>query len=101
MRRISTLFGVLTALTLGSLAWQRLYRQALLTIDREKQRDLLRQMERHTHDQAYALFLYNPIQLAAVSKTVTYVPYRAGNLLFAETAVTDQHRSIRKGNGKK
>ena len=45
---------------------------------------------------AYCLFLYNPIQLYAVNKAVVFVPYVTGNLLFAETAVTEQHWSIRK-----
>jgi len=51
--------------------------------------------KRHTHDQAYFLFLYNPIRLYAVNKAVEFVPYVA-NLSLAETSVTDQHWSVRK-----
>lgn len=42
---------------------QRLDAQVLRTVDREQQQGLLRQMERHTRDQASFLFLYNPITL--------------------------------------
>jgi hypothetical protein len=51
-------------------------------------------MERHTRDQAYFLFLYNPIQLYAVNKAVAFVPY-VNILHLAETAVTEQHWSVR------
>src|SRR5215471_14239276 len=70
----------------------QLHDAVLQTIDREQQQTLIRQMEQHTHDQAYFLFLYNPIQLYAVNKTVTFVPY-VTTLNFAETSVTDQHWS--------
>jgi ABC-type transport system substrate-binding protein len=75
---------------------QRLYAQVLRTVDRERQQALIRQMERHTHDQAYFLFLYNPIKLYAVNKAVEFVPYKNTILNFTETAVTDQHWSVRK-----
>ena len=54
----------------------------------------MRQMERHTHDQAYFLFLYNPIGLYAVNKAVEFVPY-VTRLSLAEITVTDQHWSVR------
>ena len=75
---------------------ERLYAQVLRTADREQQQALIRQMERHTHDQAYFLFLYNPIQLYAVNKAVDFVPYMSTTLNLAETAVTEQHWSVRK-----
>ena len=65
----------------------------LRTVDREQQQALIRQMERHTHDQAYFLFLYNPIQLYAVNKAVTFVPY-VTMLNLAETGVTEEHWSV-------
>jgi len=74
----------------------RLHDAVLQIIDREQQQALIRQMERHTHEQAYFLFLYSPIKLYAVNKAVTFVPYVTGNLLFAETSVTEQHWSVRK-----
>jgi ABC-type transport system substrate-binding protein len=80
---------------------RRLYDQVLRTVDREKQRRLIQQMERHTHDQAYFLFLYNPIQLYAVNKAVEFVPYQTTILNLAETSVTDQHWSVRKAAMKK
>ncbi len=76
---------------------RQLYEQVLGTVDREKQQELIRQMERHTHEQAYFLFLYNPIKLYAVNKAVEFVPYATSNLIFAETSVTDQHWSLREG----
>jgi peptide/nickel transport system substrate-binding protein len=78
---------------------RRLYDEVLRTVDRDKQQALLRQMERHTHEQAYFLFLYNPIQLYAVNKAVRFAPSVA-NLSFVETSVTDQHWSVRKAAAK-
>jgi len=73
----------------------RLYAQVLRTVDREQQQALIRQMERHTHDQAYFLFLYNPIKLFAVNKAVEFVPYINTILNLSETWVTEQHWSVR------
>ena len=75
---------------------QQLYAQVLRTVDREQQQALIRQMERHAHDQAYFLFLYNPIKLYAVNKAVEFVPYINAILNLTETAVTEQHWSVRK-----
>src|SRR5262249_40731946 len=75
---------------------QGFYAQVLRTVDREQQQALVRQMERHTRDQAYFLFLYNPIKLYAVNKAVDFVPYVSTTLNLAETSVTEQHWSIRK-----
>ena len=79
---------------------QRLYAQLLRTVDREHQQALIRQMERHTRDQAYFLFLYNPIELYAVNKGVDFVPYVSTQLNLAETSVTDQHWSVRRATVK-
>jgi peptide/nickel transport system substrate-binding protein len=91
----------------GSFDWVReepelrhLYEQTLRTVDREQQQLLIRQMERHTHEQAYFLFMYNPIQLYAVNKAVEFVPYVATYLVLAETVVTDQHWSVRQADMK-
>src|SRR5262245_32943913 len=74
---------------------QGLYAQVLRTVDREQQQALIRQMERHTRDQAYFLFLYNPIRLYAVNKAVDFVPYVSTALNLAETSVMEQHWSVR------
>ena len=74
---------------------QQLHDAVLRTVDRGQQQALIRQMERHTHEHAYFLFLYNPIQLYAVNKAVAFVPY-VTMLNLAETAVTEQHWSVRK-----
>jgi peptide/nickel transport system substrate-binding protein len=76
---------------------RRLYEQMLGTVDQERQRALLQQMERHTRDQAYFLFLYSPVQLFAVSKAVQFEPHPAGYLDLVTLAVTDRHWSLRKG----
>jgi peptide/nickel transport system substrate-binding protein len=76
------------------LRW--LYEQASRTVDREQQQGLIRQMERHTSDHAYFLFLYNPIQLYAVNKAAAFVPYVTTILNLTETSVTEQHWSVRK-----
>jgi peptide/nickel transport system substrate-binding protein len=78
----------------------RLYAQVLRTVDREQQQALIRQMEQHTHDQAYFLFLYNPIKLYAVNKAVEFVPYRNTTLNLSETSVTEQHWSVRRATMK-
>jgi hypothetical protein len=65
-------------------------------VDRDQQQGVIRQVEWHTHAQAYFLFLYNPIQLYAVNKAVAFVPYQTGELILAETGVTDEHWSVRK-----
>jgi peptide/nickel transport system substrate-binding protein len=79
---------------------QRLYAQVLRTVDQERQLEVLRQMERYTRDQAYFLFLYNPIKLYAVNKAVEFVPYVSTTLNLAETSVTEQHWSVRRATMK-
>jgi peptide/nickel transport system substrate-binding protein len=75
---------------------RRLYEEVLRTVGQEQQQALIRQMERHTRDQAYFLFLYNPIQLFAVNKAVEFVPFVTTLIDLAETGVTEQHWSVRK-----
>jgi peptide/nickel transport system substrate-binding protein len=79
---------------------RQLYEQVLRTIDRERQQAVIRQMEAHTRDQAYFLFLYNPIQLYALNKAVEYVPYANTVLHIEETSVTEQHWSVRQAANK-
>jgi ABC-type transport system substrate-binding protein len=76
-------------------ALRRLHEQALRAIDREQQQALIHQMERHTRDHAYFLFLYNPINLYAVNKAVQFVPYVNGMLHLVQTSVTAEHWSVR------
>ncbi len=75
---------------------RQLYEQVLRTVNREQQQGLIRQMERHTRDQAYFLFLYNPIGLYAVNKAVEFVPEAIPFLSLDYTSVTPQHWSVRK-----
>ena len=74
---------------------RQLYDQVLGTVDRDHQQALIRQMERHTRDQAYFLFLYNPIKLYAVNKAVAFVPYVSTVLTLDETGVMAEHWSVR------
>jgi ABC-type transport system substrate-binding protein len=74
---------------------RRLYHTVLGTVDRERQEGFVRQMERHTREQAYFLFLYNPIQLYAVNKAVEFVPYVNTILKLDATTVSEQHWSVR------
>jgi hypothetical protein len=53
-------------------------------------------MEQHTRDQAYFLFLYNPVNPYAVNKAVAFVPYVNGTLDLDKPSVTKQHWSVRK-----
>ena len=75
--------------------FRRLYDEAMGTVDPDRQRALVRQIERHTHEQAYFLFLYNPIMLYAVNRAVDYETYATALLLFKKTSVTDRHWSVR------
>jgi peptide/nickel transport system substrate-binding protein len=79
---------------------RQLHDQVLGTVDRERQRALIQQMERHTRDQAYFLFLYNPIQLFAVNRAVEFLPHPAGYLDLVTFAVTDRHWSLRKAESR-
>jgi peptide/nickel transport system substrate-binding protein len=81
-------------------ALRQLYEEILGTVDRDRQQALIRQMERHTHEQAYSLFLYNPIKLYAVNKAVEFVPYVSTVLTLDETGVTDGHWSVRQTSSK-
>ena len=74
---------------------RQLYAQVLSSVDREQQQALIRQMERHSRDQAYFLFLYNPIGLYAVNKAVEFVPHMPTLLDLTEVSVTEQHWSVR------
>jgi hypothetical protein len=74
---------------------RQLYEQVLRTVERERQQALIREMERHIHEQAYFLFLYNPDQLYAVHKAVEFVPHTATLLSLAGAAVSDAHWSVR------
>jgi ABC-type transport system substrate-binding protein len=65
-------------------------------VDWEQKQQLIRQMKRHTRDQAYFLFLYNPIGLYAVNKAVEFVPHVPTLLGLTEVSVTEQHWSVRK-----
>jgi peptide/nickel transport system substrate-binding protein len=75
---------------------RQLYEQTLRTVDQERQQEVIRQMERHTRDQAYFLFLYNPIALYAVNKAVEFVPYVSTMLKLDVSEVTAEHWSVRK-----
>ena len=74
---------------------RQLYDQVMRTVDREQQREVIRQMERHTSEQAYFLFLYSPLQLFAANNAVEFVPSMNTYLFFVESSVTDQHWSVR------
>jgi peptide/nickel transport system substrate-binding protein len=74
---------------------RQLYEQVLGTVDREQQQALLHQMEQHTRDQAYLLFLYNPIKLYAVNKAVDFIPYVSTVLKLDASGVLAEHWSVR------
>lgn len=75
---------------------RQLETQVLRTVDREAQQHVIHQMERHTSEQAYFLFLYNPIKLFAVNKDVEFIPDAIPYVSFKDTGVTAQHWSVRK-----
>ena len=75
---------------------RQLHAQLLRTVDRKQQLELIHQMERHTYEHAYFLFLYKPIGLFAVNKAVEFEPYVVGLLRLDETSVTEEHWSVQK-----
>ena len=75
---------------------RQLYEQVSFAVDWERLQELIRQMERHTRDQAYFLFLYNPIGLYAVNKAVEFMPHVTTLLYLSEVTVTEEHWSVRK-----
>lgn len=74
---------------------KNLYDEVLSTVDRDKQAILIGEIEAHVQEQAYLLFLYNPVGLYAVNKAVDFVPYITTDLILAETGLMDQHWSVR------
>ena len=74
---------------------RQLYDQVMSTVDREQQQEVIRQMERHTSEQAYFLFLYSPIQLFAANNAVEFLPSMNTYASFVESSVTEQHWSVR------
>jgi peptide/nickel transport system substrate-binding protein len=66
---------------------RRLQDRTLGAVEAREQERLIREMERLTSEHAYVLFLYQPIDLVAVKKSVTHVPYPV-YLILAEAAVT-------------
>jgi len=53
----------------------------------DNQESLTRELEAYVHEQAFALFLYAPSKLYAVSNRVNFTPYRTTVLELAETTV--------------
>jgi ABC-type transport system substrate-binding protein len=77
------------------------YEELIRTVDPERQKSLLRQLERWTSEEAYFLFLYSPVELWAVGRSVTYVPpIDQGALNLPRIAVADGHWSLRPGAGR-
>ena len=72
-----------------SPALRGLQDQVLRTVDTREQEKVIHEMERLASEQAYFLFLYQPIDLVAVEKNVTYVPYPV-YLMLAEAAVASR-----------
>ena len=75
---------------------RRLLTEVINTRDRERQKVLIGQMEQHTYEQAYFLFLYAQLQLHAINKEVTFTPHPGGLIDLVELTVTKQHWSVRK-----
>jgi peptide/nickel transport system substrate-binding protein len=68
---------------------RRLHDRSLRTVDRGEQESLIREMERLASEQGLFLFLYQPIDLVAVKKNVTYTPYPTF-LVLAEATVASR-----------
>jgi peptide/nickel transport system substrate-binding protein len=82
----------------GTIDWveespelRRLLNRTLEAVDAREQGKMIAQMERIASEQAYLLFLYQPIDLVAVKKHVTHVTYPV-YLILAEAAVAGRPR---------
>jgi peptide/nickel transport system substrate-binding protein len=65
------------------------------TLDGKEQDEKIRKLEQYLYDQVYAVFIYSPLTLYAVNKEVEFVPQPFMILRLKETAVTDNHWSVR------
>ena len=74
------------------------YEALVRSVDPKRQKSLLRQLERWAWEEALFLFLYSPIELWAVGRSVTYAPHTdQGFLNLHEIRIADGHWSLRPG----
>jgi peptide/nickel transport system substrate-binding protein len=78
--------------------YEELWKEMARTLDKKAQEEKVRQMVRHSYENAYHLFVYTPLALYAVNKEVNFVPYKSGHIILKETSVTENHWSLRGKN---
>jgi len=75
--------------------YESMWKDMARTVDEAAQDEKMRQIEQYVYDRAYAIFIYSPLNLYAVNKTVNFVPQKSQSLRLKETSVTDNHWSVR------
>jgi ABC-type transport system substrate-binding protein len=75
--------------------YENLWNDMAHTLDEKEQDQKIRKLEQYLYDQVYAVFIYSPLTLYAVNKEVEFVPQPFMILRLKETAVKDNHWSVR------
>jgi peptide/nickel transport system substrate-binding protein len=75
--------------------YEKMWKDMAQTVDEKAQDEKMRQMEQYLYDNAYAVFIYSPLNLYAVNKEVNFVPQKSQTLQLKETSLTDNHWSTR------
>ena len=75
--------------------YEEMWKNMAQTIDEEAQNEMMRQMEQYVYENAYAVYIYSPLNLYAVNKEVNFVPQKMLRMRLKDTSVTDNHWSVR------
>jgi ABC-type transport system substrate-binding protein len=75
--------------------YEGMWKDMAATLDAGAQDRKIQQLEQYIFDRAYVVFIYSPLTLYAVNKEVEFVPQKYMFLRLKETAVTDNHWSVR------
>lgn len=75
--------------------YEKMFKDMAGTVDEKAQDEKMRRMEKYIYDNAYAVFIYSPLNLYAVNKEVNFVPQKFQNMRLKETSVTENHWSVR------
>ena len=75
--------------------YEKMWKDMARTVDEKKQDEKMQQIEQHVYKNAYAVFVYSPLNLYAINKEVNFVPQKDLSLRLKETSVTDNHWSVR------
>ena len=75
--------------------YENMWQDMAQTLDKKEQDEKMKRMEKYIYDNAYAVFIYSPLNLYSVNKNVNFVPQKFANLRLKETSVTNNHWSVK------